>query len=202
MTKKRRHRRKKGARLNPAALAFVAILLIVLIAGVVLLVRKYSPSKERMNSELYYRLEDKDELAVIVQDELIEDKGIVLDGRPYVSTAVIKNYLNDRFYWDSTENLFIYTTPTEMITAHVGDNSYSVDKQNVTTDYQVVKVESETAYVALDFVKLYTALDYEYIKEPNRVHITCEYGERTVAEAKKNPRSDTARVLRVRFLRM
>lgn len=186
MTKKRQHTRKRGTRINPAFLAVAAVLLIVIIAAAVFLIKRYSPSKERMDLAKYYHLENEDELAVVVQGTLIEEKGIVLDGRPYVSAEIVKKYLNDRFYWDSAENLYIYTTPTELIRAHVGDNKYSVDKQTVETDYQIVKVDSDVAYVALDYVKQYTALDYDYMEEPNRVRITCEYGERTIVEAKKN----------------
>lgn len=186
MAKRRQQKRKRSAQVNPAALGVLAVLLVVIAAAAVLLIKKYSPSKERMDLNKYYHLENEDELAVIVQGTLLEQKGIVLDGRAYVSTDIVKKYLNDRFYWDSTENLYIYTTPTEMITAHIGDNKYSIDKQNMPTDYQIIKVDSETAYVALDYVKLYTALDYEYMTEPNRVMITCEYGERKIVEAKKN----------------
>lgn len=187
MTKKKQQRRKKGAKnINPAFLAAAAVLLIVLLISAVFLTKKYSPSREKMKAERYYQLEEKDQMAVIVQDQLIEQKGIVLEDRPYVSTEIVRNYLNDRFYWDSAENLYIYTTPTEMITAHVGEQKYSVDKQNIQTEYQVVKVDNGIAYVALDFIKQYTALDYEYMTEPNRVQITCEYGERKIAEAKKN----------------
>ena len=185
MTTTRKRRRRKS-RLNPIAVGGMAVFLILVVAAAVILFRKYSPSKERMDLELYFQMEEENELAIIVQNTLIEEKGIVLEGRPYVSTAVVKEYLNDRFYWDSTENLYIYTTPTEMITAHVGEKQYTVDKQTVAADYQILKVEDGIAYVALEYVQQHTAMDYEYMEEPNRVHITNAYGEIPVAEAKKN----------------
>lgn len=186
MAAKKRRRRKRRSRNNPAMVGGMAVLLILIVVAAVILIRKYSPSKERMDLNLYFQLEEEDDLAIIVQNTLIEEKGIVLNGRPYVSAGVVKEYLNDRFYWDSAENLYIYTTPTEMITAHVGESQYTVDKQNTAVDYQIVKVEDGVTYVALEYVKQYTALDYEYLEEPNRVQITCEYGEVPVAEAKKN----------------
>ena len=179
-------RRRKKSRINPVVLGIGAILLLIIVAASALLIKKYAPSKERMDLNLYFQLEEENQLAVIIQDEKIEQKGIVLDGRPYVSTDIVKEYLNDRFYWDSAENLYIYTTPTEMITAHVGENQYIIDKKTVATDYQIVKVEDGVAYVALEYVQQYTALDYEYMTEPNRVHITCAYGEVTVVDAKKD----------------
>lgn len=186
MAAKRRRRRRKRSRINPAMMGMVTVFFILVIAAAVLLVKRYAPSKERMDQAQYYGLENEAELAIIMQDLLIEEKGIVLDGRPYVSTDVIREYLNARFYWDSVENLYIYTTPTEMITAHVGENQYLVDKKATATDYQIVKVEDGIAYVALEYVKNYTAMDFEYMAEPNRVQITKDYGEFAAVEAKKD----------------
>ena len=182
MAAKKRRRKKSG--MNPVTLGIGVILLAVIAAASAFLIKRYSPSKELMDKDLYFQLEEENELAVIVQDTKIEQKGIVLEDRPYVSAEIIKTYLNDRFYWDSAENLYIYTTPTEMITAHVGENQYTIDKQTVGVDYQIVKVEDGVAYIALDYIKQYTALDYEFMTEPNRVHITCEYGEVPVVEEK------------------
>ncbi len=186
MAAKKRRRKRRRSRINPAAVGILAILLTVVIAAAVFLIRKYSPSKELMDLKLYFQLEEEDDLAIIVQNELIEDKGIVLNGRPYVSTEVVKDYLNERFYWDSAENLYIYTTPDEMITAAVGESQYTVDKKSTAVDYQIIKVEDGVAYVALEYIKEHTALDYEYLEEPNRVQITCEYGETTVVDVKRN----------------
>ena len=182
----KKRRRKKRSRLNPIAVGGAAVVLILMIAASVFLIKKYSPSKERMDLSIYFQMEEEDELAIIIQNTLIEDKGIVLDGRPYVSTEVVKDYLNSRFYWDSAENLYIYTTPTEMITAHVGEKQYSVDKKHTAVDYQIVKVEDGVAYVALEYIQNHTAMEYEYMEEPKRVQITNEFGEIPVVEAKKN----------------
>ena len=186
MATKKRRRRKKRSRINPAAVGILGILLVLCVGAAVFLIKKYAPSKERMNLNVYYGIEKEDELAIIIQNTLIEEKGIVLEGRPYVSTQVVKDYINSRFYWDSAENLYIYTTPEEMITASVGESQYTVDKKTVALDYQIVKVEEGVAYVALEYVKDHTAMDYHYLEDPNRVQITCEYGEVPVVEARKN----------------
>ncbi len=186
MAAKKRRRRRRKSRINVVAVGILAIFLILFIVAAVFLIKRYSPSKEKMDLNLYFQMEEEDDLAIIIQNTLIEDLGIVLNGRPYVSTEVVKEYLNDRFYWDSAENLYIYTTPTEMITAHVGESQYLVDKQATPTDYQIVKVEEGIAYVALEYVQKHTAIDYEYMTEPNRVQITCEYGDFPAVEAKRN----------------
>ena len=186
MAKKKKRRRRRRSRINPIAVGILAILLVLIIGASAFVYKKYSPTKERMDLELYFQMESEDDLAIIIQDTRIDEKGIVLNGRPYVSTAVVKEYLNSRFYWDSAENLYIYTTPNEMITAAVGESQYTVDKQSKSVDYQILKVEDGVAYVALEYVKEHTAMDYDYMEEPNRVQITCEYGTFPVVEAKRN----------------
>ncbi len=186
MERKRIQNGRRGSRINPVFIGIFAVILIVAIVAAIILIRKYSPTKERMDLDTYFGLEKEDDLAIIVQDTLIENSGIVLDGRPYVSTEVVKEYLNDRFYWDYTENLYIYTTPTELITAHVGEQKYTVDKQTRNVNYQIIKTDEEVAYVALEYVKEYSAIDFKFLENPNRVQITCEYGDVPVAEAKRN----------------
>ena len=186
MPKKKKRRRRRRSRINPIAVGILAILLILFIGASAFVYKKYSPSKERMDLELYFQLEEDDDLAIIIQNTRIDEKGIVLNGRPYVSTAVVKEYLNGRFYWDSAENLYIYTTPNEMITAAVGESQYTVDKQSHSVDYQILKVEDGVAYVALEYVQGHTAMEYDYMENPNRVQITCEYGTFPVVEAKRN----------------
>ena len=109
MATKKKRRRRRRSRINLVAVGILAILLILMTVAAVFVFKKYSPSKEPMDLELYFQMEEENELAIIVQNTLIENKGIVLNGKPYVSTEVVKEYLNDRFYWDSAENIYIYT---------------------------------------------------------------------------------------------
>ena len=95
MATKKKRRRRRRSRIYPILLGVAALFLILVIVAALFLIKRYGPSKERMDLDLYYQLEEDDDLAIIVQDTLIEDKGIVLNGRPYVSTAVVKEYLND-----------------------------------------------------------------------------------------------------------
>lgn len=146
---------------------------------------KYGPSDEKMDLSLYFNLDQEEDLAVIVNQQVLEEKGVILDGRAYVSTNVVHDHINSRFYWDSAENKYIYTLPTSTITVEVGNNEYMVDKEKVTTDYQIVKVNSDIAYVALDFIQLYTGMEYTMESDPNRVVILSEYGEKEVVSVKK-----------------
>lgn len=169
-------------------LAVFALVMLIL-AGVMLafLYEKYSPSKERMSWNTYYEVTATDEAAVILNDQMMETKARVIDGEAYVTTDMLYDELNPRFYWDSKENLLLYTTPTELITASVGSNTYTVAKQSYTEDYTPVKVDGDTAYVALKYIQKYTGLEYELLTdEVNRVIIRTNFGTVKTVTAKKN----------------
>lgn len=81
----------------------------------------------------------------------------------------------------------MYTTPTEIITAQVGSKECTVAKAKETLDYAPVKVDGDTAYVALKYVQRYTAMEFELMTDTvNRVHILNEYKTLNTVTAKKN----------------
>ena len=167
----------------------VLVLAVLILAGVMFafLYEKYSPSKERMSWNTYFEVTTGDEAAVILNDQMMDFKAKVIDGEPYVTTDTLYDYLNSRFYWDSQENLLLYTTPTELITASVGSNTYTVAKQSYTEDYTPVKVDGDTAYVALKYIQKYTGIQYELMTdEVNRVNIKTKFGTAETVTVKKN----------------
>lgn len=111
--KKKRRRSRARARRQMVPVLFAVLLIIIVMIAVLIsyLYKKYSPSDERMNWREYYGVSAEDEAAIILQDQLTEMKGKVIDGEIYVTTDTLYDYLNSRFYWDSKENLlFVHHT--------------------------------------------------------------------------------------------
>lgn len=188
-TQTRRQPRKRRRRLNPKAVSvLVAVLLIFIIcifmAGK-MLYQKYSPSKEMADGNEYFALENEQDMAVIMNDEILEDKARLIDGRVYLNVETVYQYLNDRFYWDATENIYLYALPTELVSVEVGSSDYSVAKAKQSEGYVILRADGSEAYVALDFIQKYTNFTYEYWEEPNRVHIVNEFGSKDVVTAQK-----------------
>ena len=194
--KKRRRKRRSRAKRNndrrqlvPVLAAVLLIVIILIVMLINYLVKKYSPSDERMDLYTYFNLEQGDQAAIILEDELTELRARIIDGEAYVTTDLLYEYLNSRFYWDAKENLLLYTTPTEIITAEVGSNEYSVAKTKYTEDYVPVKVDGDTAYVALKYIQKYTAMEFEVMtEEVNRVHILRNFGTVDTISVKKDAR--------------
>ena len=189
MTAKRRRKRRTqvNRRIAPVLAALVLIVLIAAALFISYLIDKYSPSKERMAWTEYYSTTEEDEVAVILNNELTELKGRMIDGEVYVTTDTLYDYLNHRFYWDQAENLLLYTTPTEVVTAAVGSETYTAGSESFTESYAPVKVDGDTAYVALAYIQKYTGLQYEVMTdEVNRVNITTEFGAVDTAQVKRD----------------
>jgi len=181
----------------PALTAIVLIILIVVIAFGSQILEKYSYSDERADLNEYFNIYNGEEVPILLQDELMEEKAVLVDGVYYFDLATVHKYLNTKFYWDEGEGLLIFTTPTQVITSYVGDTSYYVDGAATDAGYLISfarEVASESSedgkdtilYVAADYVKQYTNYSYEAFAEPNRMQIYTEWNERKVATVDKD----------------
>lgn len=168
---------------------FIVIGLIVLItAGLLLsvLVKKYTPSRERMSLTEYYHITAEDEAAIILDNEVIDITAKVIDQHVYLDYNFVHDHLNSRFYWDANENILLYTTASDVISAEADSSKYLVTKSAVECERPVVKASAESAWIDIDFVKNFTDFEYSFEENPFRIIMTSEWGERTVATAKKD----------------
>lgn len=169
----------------PVLAAVVLIVIVAAIGFISKIVERYTPSKEVMASSEYFGVAEGNGMALIVQDELAEYKGILDNGTPYLDYRAVKEYLNERFYWDADANLMVYTTPTDIINIPAGCSSYTLSGRTQDAGYPIVKVDGSEAYIAAAFVQQYTNMEYVLHENPNRLVVTCEWGETSYADVKK-----------------
>ena len=162
------------------------IVIIVAIIGGSVLLRKYSPSKEHKDLTSYYNITADNQVAIVLNNELTSSYATLIDGHIYVDYNFVHDTLNSRFYWDHNENILLYATSRDLISAEADSNKYLITKSSVDYGRPVVKANSDSAYIDLDFVKEYTDFTYEYIKDPNRIVITNQWGDYDTASVKKN----------------
>lgn len=167
-----------------ATLILLVIVTIIYVVGNI--IEKYTPTDEKANLTEYFEMSKEDEVALILQNVKAEEKGLIANDQIYLEYSTVKTYLNSRFYWDPNENVLLYTTPTDVVSAQVGSKDYYIGKTKNTENYDIVKVDGSNAYIAIDFIQKYTNISYEKFSEPNRVHITYEWGNTTYAELKKD----------------
>ncbi len=183
----RRRRRRRSGRNNrmPVFVAAVFITAVVLLALLSVVIKKYSPTKERADLNEYYNVQGEEDLAVVLDGKRLEETAKIWDGHVYMDYKLVQQYLNQRFYWDYNENILRYVTNTDIVSVNAGSTEYTVTKKNESTDYVIVKVDGEHMYLALDFVQNYTNIDFDVYQNPNRVKITASWGEVQTASVRK-----------------
>ncbi|MDD6441720.1 MAG: glycosyl hydrolase family 18 protein [bacterium] len=147
---------------------------------------KYGPTNERYDLNKYFGVEKESELGITVNNEVMEMKGLRIDNTVYIPYEIVRDYLNGRFYFDSNENILLYTLEDAIVRTDVGSKTYTIAKEEYTEDYAILKTEGHAAYIAIDFVKEYTDLDYVVYEQPGRVMIGTDFEERVVADVKRN----------------
>lgn len=170
-------RRKKGV-----MVLGIVLLIVVVVAGIAgfLLAKKYMPTREMADLQEYFELQKENEIPVIVNDEIVETKGIEKDGNVYFPLDMVKELFNDRFYYDYKEDILIYTMPTELRCVAPNDTGYSLyenfksGNKTYEKDYgiPVVLKEKDTVYVEADtFLTdyVYNMGNVEVTGEPERI---------------------------------
>ncbi len=167
----------------PVIIAVVLIFFTVAVSIGIKLVDKYSYSKERVDLEEYFSISSKDEVAIILGDELAEESARLMDGAYYFDLATVHKYLNDRFYEDKNEGLLLYTLPTDTVRVEIGSCVYLTKDGESDMGFPIARYaeamdgSGEALYVAADYVKLFTGYSYETFTAPNRMQVyTKEYG--------------------------
>lgn len=185
----RRQNQKREKKRRQRSLTIRVILLFVIIIGVIggtFFVKRYGPTKERADLKEYYGIEHEDQLAIVIDNKVVGNQGILIDGKPYVEYAVVRDYLNKRFYLDRNENILLYTLPEGTIKVDVGSTEYMLQKQRQNEGYVIMKMNGDMTYISLEFVQKYTNMEFRTYQEPDRVVIDREWGEKKLATVKKD----------------
>lgn len=167
----------------------IAIVLIIIIGGVTFgsrILEKYSYSKERADLNAYYGITGSQEAAIVLQDEIVEEKARISDGICYLDMTTIHKYLNDRFYVDGGEGLLLYTLPEDIVRNSIGSSVKETAQGSEELGYTAAIWEGDTLYVALDYIKQYTNFSYQLFTDPYRIQLTTEWPSYEVASISKN----------------
>ena len=198
----KRSSRARRRRRNTAIRWLILIILIIGAIGGFVIWGKYGPSNERADLNQYYELEAENDIAVIVNNEVIRNSassseggtaespapGKIYDGQYYIEYSVVHDRINKRFYWDPNENVLLYTLPGGSVSVEVGSKEYTDITEKKSEDYVILKTEGRTAYIALPFIQTYTNMEYAVYDDPSpsRAVITSEWGEVRTASIKRD----------------
>ena len=172
-----KHETEKQMKKQQKPVVIVCILILVLaVVGVgTHFIKKYIPTKERMDLTEYYGQTGEDEMTVILGTDIMETKAAKSGDRVYLPLDMVNTYLNQRYYWDSTNQQILYATPSEL---QYYPASESGDSE--------VWLKDDTVYLNLDFIKKYTDLDAYVYDNPSRIAIQHQFTSVNTVTVKKD----------------
>lgn len=180
MQKKQRNKRNRTA--GPVVIAF----LVILIAAGIYLVRRYTPTKERMSVADYFGSLAENEVAVVLQDALAEERGILEQDALYLDYSMVRDKINSRFFWDEGNQQMLFTTALQTYEIPVNSAQYSIDGTAEQYDKPIVLQTDGGLYLSIDFLALYTNLEYTLEKETQHVLVRYQWGTMKTGEIAKD----------------
>lgn len=149
-----------------------AVLLVIILAVICakpvfhMVVELFEPGQEPLND--LFKLK-KGEVAIVVNDELLEERAYKEDGEMYVPAEIASGYMDQRLYVDKVEQCLSYATKEGVILAKAGEKKYTLGKVQNTVDKPVLQKKEKTFYIALSFISQHTSNYYKTYKTPDRL---------------------------------
>ena len=136
----------------PVIIAISLIFLIVLGVFGYQAVQKYMPTKETAVLSEVYEVEG-DDVALFYNFGRQEIQGIYEHGQTYLPLSWILGHINKRFYWDSTENLLVYTLPDQIV--------YADAETKGSNGAPLLLVKEEDVYLTLGLIANYSDVEIQ-----------------------------------------
>lgn len=152
------------------AAAVLAVVLAALLAKPVIhmIAEMLDPGQEELND--LFQLKEG-EVALVVNDELLDDRALKIDGEIYVPAETAMGYMDQRIYVDTVEQSMSYATTDGVITAQAGKTEYAKGKEQQTAKYPVLNQKDESYYISLSFIEQHASCYYKVYDNPSRLVI-------------------------------
>lgn len=148
----------------------LTVVLAFLLTGAFLVYKYISPSSEQRDLNSIFKVK-QGEVALVVDDELLEEKGKKVEGQTYVPAAIAASYMDKRIYVDTVEGSLSYATKSGVIVAQADAVNFVLGKQTQKTSKPILKKLSDQYFVSLAFLAEHASCYYKEYKNPSRLII-------------------------------
>ena len=160
------------------------LILVIGVAGIGRkLLDKYSYSRELADMDAYYGVSEG-QLAILLQDDWISEKAVLIGGAVYFDLDTVHDYLNEGFYVDINEQKLLYTTANDTVQALFGSGEYTDKNGSHSMGYVICQVQGDVVYLAADYVKLFT--NFAYYVYDRHLQLYTQWGEKQTMEIAKD----------------
>ncbi len=177
--------RQKQVRMHLILLIFFSALLLI---GAIYLIIRFTPTNKKISYEEYFGTMEENEAAIVLQDQILEDYRALISetGAVYLPQELVRDYLNERFFWDEENSKIRFTTATQTMEIPVNSASYTVldgtlpEDPSTEASYEdviVLRSKGDTLYLNLSFIAGYTNIAYSFNEDTPHVFIRTEWGK-------------------------
>ena len=165
-------------RRSPLGCLALLLFLAVLCAAGIYGYKRYMPTSERADLNRLYEEKHESDVAVFLNYEKQEIRGLYEDGQTYLPIDWVNEKLNERFYWDAKEKLLVYALPEKVVTADAGTAGEG--------GKPLFKESGDTIYLSLGLILNYTDIRLNVYdgSSPRRVFIQNTWDAVTVADTR------------------
>lgn len=174
----------------PVLTVLILIAVVVCVGFGSKIMDKYSYSKEEADLDDYFGVtnpaigSEDGNLAIVLQDELIEEQAVAVGGYVYFTMEMVRDYFNEGFYLDAEEQKLIYTTADDNLVALIGDTGYSDRNGFHDAGYPLCFEQDDTLYLAAEYVKQFA--NYSYERYDRHLQVYTEWGVKQTLEIAKD----------------
>lgn len=170
----------------------VLIIFLIAVAFGMKWMERFSYSKEQADLNEYFGITDEEDMAIVLQDEIVDDMAKFVHGACYFALSTVDQYFTDRFYVNTDEQVLLFTTDTDVIKVNIGERSNTMyvsdvpqDLGSTDSDYIAAFYEGDVLYIGADYLKNFANFEYYLFTEPNHVQVYTQWDDYTSAKLSK-----------------
>ena len=104
---------KKRKEMVPVIVVILLIVLVGCVGALTAVIKRMTPSDERMDVRTYYGLTSDDDVALVLQNTVSDRKAKMIDGHIYLDYDTVSDVLGGRFYWDEAKDALFNTVRSD-----------------------------------------------------------------------------------------
>ena len=163
----------------------ILLLIVILSASFAASIIKehYSPTDETMDLYEYYHLSDTSHAAIILNNEILDEQGLLIDGEVYLDYDFVHDNLNSRLYYDSGKQLLLLAFDADLMKISPDSTTAELTSSVQEFSHIIFTLEDENPYISISFLQEYSDFKAAFYETPGRLVITTIYEEVETASA-------------------
>lgn len=137
--------------------------------------RKNQASTTYKDMNKYWGTLAQDEMILLLNHEVTEEKAYYIDGEIYLSLDFVQDSINDRFYYDTEQASVLYMMPYHLERFIPGEKGYYEGDEFKATSYAYIIEKEDALYISLSFIEPFSPVEFQVLENPKRVWVTTDF---------------------------